>query len=134
MNQMGSTGTEKPAGTEGGLRRLLPKVEVFRSYHGFHVHVISDVLICTLEPNFDKQSVRELQTILVGVKMEQGKAVLDFGHVPELPPPVLESLDMVTRLARIGGAKLQLHTERPGLRKMLEQSRFNELKRFVDDY
>ncbi len=134
MNQIGSTGTDHPAAIDGGLRKLLPKVEVLRSYHGFHVHMISDVLICTLEPNFDKQSVRELQTILVGVKMEQGKAVLDFGHVPELPPTVLESLDMVTRLARIGGAKLQLHTDRPTLRKMLEQSRFNELKRFVDDY
>lgn len=119
---------------QDGIRQLLPRVEAQRSYPGFSIHLISSLQVFTLHPQFDRQSVREVQTALAAAKAARLKCILDFGALSDMPVSVLEALDLVVRFARIGGGDVQCRAGSASLRAMLERSRFKDLRRFVDDY
>lgn len=116
------------------LRALLPKVEACRICEGFRAHLISNVMIFSLHPAFGPRSVREIQSTLAAVKRMQGRVVVDFGQLRDMPANVLESLDLVLRFARVGGVDVRCHSAVPRFRTMVEESRFRDLARFVDDY
>ena len=103
-------------------------------YPGFSVHLISSMQVFTLAPQFDRQSVREVQTALAAAKTARLTSVIDFGSITDMPVFVLEALDLVVRFARIGGGTVLCHAASPKFRGMLVNSRFKDLRRFVDDY
>ena len=117
-----------------GIRLVLPRVEAHRTYPGCSIHLISNLQVFTLHPQFNRQAVREVQTALAAAKAARLTSILDFGAISDMPVFVLEALDLVVRFARIGGGDVRCRTGSASFRTMLEHSRFKDLRRFVDDY